>query len=147
MKFSSNYGLRLEECPKIVVVGIVDAQFRLLCGKRRDNKLWTCPGGHVDKGEDLELAAKREVLEETGIKLDNLTLIDSKKFVSHRTGKEFVVFAYKAKVFSASATNKNDPDREVSEWKWVPILKNSEELLPENRHAKEDLILKYLGLV
>ena len=34
---------------------------------------YTIPGGHVDSGEDFETAAKRELLEESGIKSDNIT--------------------------------------------------------------------------
>ena len=33
---------------------------------------YTIPGGHVDSGEDFETAAKRELLEESGIKSDNV---------------------------------------------------------------------------
>ena len=33
---------------------------------------YTIPGGHVDSGEDFETAAKRELLEESGIKLENV---------------------------------------------------------------------------
>ena len=33
-------------------------------------KAWVIPGGHVDKGERIESGVVREILEETGIKID-----------------------------------------------------------------------------
>ena len=40
---------------------------RLVLIRRRDNGLWSLPGGIVDWGEDLATAAKRELAEETGL--------------------------------------------------------------------------------
>lgn len=52
---------------KLIFVDII-AKYRgqwVLCkGKSRDT--WECPGGHIDKGEAPEQAAKRELWEETG---------------------------------------------------------------------------------
>ena len=42
---------------------------RLVLIRRRDNGLWGLPGGLVDWGEDMETAAARELLEETGLVL------------------------------------------------------------------------------
>jgi len=36
---------------------------------------WAIPGGFVDYGETVEEAAKRELLEETGIKAEEISLL------------------------------------------------------------------------
>ncbi len=136
------------EGTKIVTVGMLSGGF-ILTGKRRDNGLWTSPGGHMDPGEDVMTAAIREVKEETDIDVDpsQLEFIHAQKVVSHRTGKPFVVIAFIAHVDKDKASAKNDPDKEVSEWKWVEISKSTPELKREARHAKDDFILINLGLL
>jgi ADP-ribose pyrophosphatase YjhB (NUDIX family) len=42
----------------------------ILLMQRSDNGMWTLPGGHVEPGESLTDAALREVLEETGWKIE-----------------------------------------------------------------------------
>ncbi len=131
--------------PRIVAVGLVSGD-ELLTGKRRDNGLWTSPGGHMDAGESPEEAACREVMEEAGIQItpEDLELVCAEKFQSHRGGKDFVVFAYIAKVNKLKATAKNDPDKEISKWKWVKISAETPELKPEARHAQRDLIVQHV---
>jgi 8-oxo-dGTP pyrophosphatase MutT (NUDIX family) len=133
--------------PKIVTVGLVSGDY-VLTGQRNDNKLWTSPGGHMDEGEDILTAGRREVLEESGIDLSgtDLHLIRAERLVSHRTGKPFVVFGLIANVDKSLATGKNDPDKEISLWKWVKIHGDAPELKAEARHAKDDFILSHLGV-
>jgi len=50
---------------------------KILLGKRL-NKIgkgeWWCPGGHLEFGETIESGMMREVLEETGIRLNSIVL-------------------------------------------------------------------------
>lgn len=51
---------------------IVDEQNRLLLQHRKDNQQWGLIGGSMEVAESLEETARREVLEETGLELDEL---------------------------------------------------------------------------
>jgi ADP-ribose pyrophosphatase YjhB (NUDIX family) len=42
---------------------------RIVLIRRRDNGLWSLPGGMVDWGEDVATAVRRELTEETGLDL------------------------------------------------------------------------------
>ena len=55
---------------------ILDRENRLLLLKRVDNLCWGPPGGSLELGEVVESAAKRETLEETGLEVRNLTLLN-----------------------------------------------------------------------
>ena len=51
---------------------IFDQRNRLLLQHRKDNHQWGLIGGSMEIGESLEQTARREVLEETGLELDEL---------------------------------------------------------------------------
>ena len=48
---------------------------KILLIKRKDNGNWGIPAGAMEEGESIEACIKREVLEETGLTLLDLTLI------------------------------------------------------------------------
>jgi ADP-ribose pyrophosphatase YjhB (NUDIX family) len=61
--------------PKLIVrVAVLDDQSRILMVKEAEDDLWTLPGGWVDVGESLSLAAEREVFEETGYRVKVMKL-------------------------------------------------------------------------
>ncbi|MDF9841275.1 MULTISPECIES: NUDIX hydrolase [unclassified Paenibacillus] len=47
---------------------------QVLMLKRNDNGCWCFPGGAVDLGEDTEETARRELLEETGLSIGEVSL-------------------------------------------------------------------------
>ena len=54
----------------MVVFGLIDERLRILLIRRRHEPFrgrWALPGGFVDPDETLEQAARRELLEETGV--------------------------------------------------------------------------------
>ncbi|ANU26160.1 NUDIX hydrolase [Planococcus versutus] len=78
------------------VVVIVDEEGRLLLEERKfPEGLWGLPGGLMELGESTEDTAKREVMEETGLAIDELKLINvysgPKHFVVAKNGDEFYV--------------------------------------------------------
>ena len=62
----------------ILMVGaavlIVNHENRLLLLERSDSRCWGPPGGAVELGEEVETAARRETLEETGLDIDGMEL-------------------------------------------------------------------------
>ena len=66
-------------------------------------KYWkgiTFPGGHVEKGESFIDSAKREVLEETGLKVDNLKLCGIIDWCHRKSGERYMVILYKTDTYS-----------------------------------------------
>ncbi len=57
------------------VVIILNRQGEILL-QERENGFWGLPGGLMNLGESLTGTAKREVLEETGLCINNLVLLD-----------------------------------------------------------------------
>ena len=59
--------------PKITAAAIVEQDGRVLLVQRATEPgigLWSLPGGYADRGEVVEQAAAREVVEETGLRVE-----------------------------------------------------------------------------
>ncbi len=66
----------------------------LLLKQSRGRRLWTLPGGKVRQRESLLAAIRREVLEETGLKVQGLSMCG----VFDRPRKATITFLYAAKI-------------------------------------------------
>ena len=60
--------LRLDEVPEILLIQRLDPPFM---------NMWALPGGFMEMEETLEAAARRELLEETGIRAGELIRFDT----------------------------------------------------------------------
>ncbi len=58
-----------------VAAVVFDGAQRVLLGRRADNGLWGLPSGHVEAGETVAEAVRREVREETGLEVAIVRLI------------------------------------------------------------------------
>lgn len=83
-------------CGRGAGVIVTDSKHDVLVGRGRDGT-WQTPGGHVDRGEDFDEAAHRELREEAGIVADNVTEIGHFK-MNGNDSKVFVVDSYKGTV-------------------------------------------------
>jgi len=78
---------------------------------------WTMPGGKFEFGESFEQGAKREVLEETGLQLNEAKIIcvnNDKNQYAH-----FITIGFFSENFSGEP-EVMEPD-EIVEWRWFDL--------------------------
>ena len=81
---------------------------------------YVVPGGHVELGETLEAALRREVLEETGLTISEITFVGVQEFVydpAFWQPRHFLFFDYACRTGSTQV-RLND---EAEEYMWVTI--------------------------
>ena len=86
---------------------IFDDQNRVLLCHRRDYDLWNLPGGGMEHGESPWDGVKREVEEETGLKVE----IDRFVGVYSKPDKNEVVFSFTCKPMGGHITLNDEADR------------------------------------
>ena len=96
---------------KFRVNGILKYKEKYLVVKMNNNKFYCLPGGHVEFGEDTNVATIREMREEIGIetKIDRLAAI-CQNFFTGSDGKSFheIGFYYVVSAVDESKINPND---------------------------------------
>ena len=110
--------------PFVGVGALIKRNDEILIVKRGNEPgkgLWSVPGGLVETGETLIEAVKREVKEETGLKIKVLKLIDVlENIVRDENGKvrfHYVLIDFLAEPIGGKLTPKSD----ILDAKWVRI--------------------------
>lgn len=108
--------------PGAVVIIVNDHNEILL--QQRPESLWGLPGGLMDLGESMEETAIREVREETGLNVENLSLLQlfsgKEFFVEAKNGDQFyaITAVYLTKDYSGQLTTISE---ETLSAKFFPI--------------------------
>ncbi|MGI6751450.1 MAG: NUDIX domain-containing protein [Anaerovoracaceae bacterium] len=94
-----------------VRVILTDEKNRILmvCQNHEGKKIWMVPGGGIEEGENSLEAAKREMVEETGLQVEISELIWHVEEVSPERGQRFVNF-FLAEQVGGEARLGEDPE-------------------------------------
>ena len=95
---------------------VINSEGNVLIGKRREDGIWTGPGGGSDPGETPLETAVREAFEEAQLKIDTERLIPLDTLEA-ADGRPIICYLYPTADVETSVTL--DPDREVPEWNFV----------------------------
>ena len=104
-------------------------------GKEPLKGLWSLPGGLLELGEKLDSAIRREVMEETGLEVEPLSVFEIfERIIPDTEGKpeyHYVLIDYLCRVVGGHLQAASD----VSQAAWVPQHKLSEYRLTEGTRA------------
>ncbi|MBI4090842.1 MAG: NUDIX domain-containing protein [Candidatus Komeilibacteria bacterium] len=107
--------------------GIITKGAQVLLVNTKSTGRWFFPGGAVERGEKIEDALKREVQEETGLLLKDISFFAFKEsffyYEPHKQGYHcFNIFFTAIPQEGASAAQvKNDPTDEANRHEWLDI--------------------------
>lgn len=143
-----------------VGICLFDAKGRVWIGRRYGEtgpKSWQFPQGGLDAGESAEFGALRELWEETGVTIAQLSPLgevedwlyyDFPPDMAPKKGRLYAGqkqrwFAYR---FHGNASHVNLTtygSQEFSEWKWVKLHKTPAKVIPFKRDVYERLVIEF----
>ncbi len=116
---------------------------------------WQMPQGGLDKGEDPERAARRELEEETGIRsvillaeTDGWLAYDfppeilGKRFRNYRgQAQKWYAYGFTGDVDEIDLTHHGEP--EFQQWDWVPLIRVPGLIVPFKRNVYEAIVAAF----
>ncbi|MFC0877573.1 NUDIX domain-containing protein [Saccharicrinis sp. FJH2] len=92
----------------------------LLCKSHKWNDQYVIPGGHIELGETMEQALKREILEETGLEIYDIQLVSLTETVFNKVFHERKHFIF-IDFICRTDSNHVVLNDEAEEYKWVHL--------------------------
>ena len=142
-----------------VGVMLVNGDGQVFVGQRFDsiNAAWQMPQGGIDAGEDAEVAAYRELREETGILPDMVQILaQSSDWISYDFPAELAKKLWKGGYrgqkqrwflmrFSGldSQINIETEEPEFAAWQWMPVNELLDNIVPFKRSVYEQVLSEF----
>ncbi|KAL4809579.1 NUDIX hydrolase domain-like protein [Aspergillus unguis] len=114
---------------------------------------WALPGGHLEFNESFEECSVREVLEETGLDIEDVQFLTATNDVMPQDGKHYVTVFVGARVKDNGKVPEIMEPNKCLEWRWVSWeeLKSEREKLvraeKEGRESEGELKKLFIPLL
>ncbi len=130
-------GDRVKRYPEVVVgLFVFNKKGEVLLAKSHKwRNSWVPIGGHIELGETIEHAAKREAFEETGLRVKNVRVFNVLEGIFPKNFMEKKHFIYLHASCEGTGKVQLDED-ELYEYAWVPLNKAVRmRVLPNTRNS------------
>lgn len=145
-----------------VGIMMVNEKGYVFVGQRLDNNqnAWQMPQGGIDAGEDPETAAYRELLEETGVKKQDIRFVaSSSQWLSYDLPEDLIPILWNGKFRGQKQKwflfkflgEDGDIDiatehPEFSKWKWIPKENLLKEIVPFKKSVYENVLKEFKNI-
>ena len=126
--------------PKVGVGVLIMRGSSLLLGLRKSahgRDSWAPPGGHLECGEDWQTCAQREVLEETGLRLTEVTFFGATNDIFDEQKHYVTIFMIAD--YNGGMIENLEPEK-CYEWRWFDI-----NCMPDNLFLSFDHVIQMYG--
>ena len=126
---------------------IIMRENMILLGQRigaHGENTWATPGGHLEFGESVEQCAIREVLEETGLSVKNITKLDFTNDIFIKEKKHYITLFVKAD-YEGGEPVLNEPNK-CLQWRWCDITNLPSPLFTSLENYLANAALSHLNL-